>query len=238
MAQDAPYGQWGRPRKLGIGGTQIAVACKTDGKIVAFVLDGDTIHISEQTESGGGWGEWYQIDGGYTKILAVRNGFGQIVLFGITDEPAIYYSVQRGPGGFWDSWEQVAEETADLSVELGPDGRLYMAFVDSEDGVWCLKERQPGREWGDWEDLHSTCKQVVGLIRSAGPYEVYGLDSEGAVWRRRRSKGEWGEWESLGGLGYVQIDVFEDKDGELELFAVAESGRIYRRSRPGSGGGA
>lgn len=235
VAQSAPYGNWGRPRRLGMGASQMKALCKTDGRIVVFALDGDSIHINEQVEPGGSFGEWYEVDGGYTKIVVARNGFGHLVLFGITDDPAIYASVQRAPGGAWSDWEEVAEETADLAVETGPDGRLHLACVDSEQGLWYVKEKRPGQELGDWEDLKATGKQAVGFFRSDAQYELYALDAKGAVWRTRRAKGGWEAWMCLGGIGYAQLDVFEDEKGELLVLAVAESGRIYRLARAPEG---
>ena len=57
------------------------------------------------------------------------------------------------------------------------------------------------------------------------------LDPGGAVWRTRRGKDGWEAWTCLGGVGYVHIDVFEDAKAAVQLFALAESGRIYRLSR-------
>lgn len=232
VTQDAPYSAWGRPRRLGMTASQIIAVCRGDGALVVFALDDATVQVNEQPEPGGGFGEWRELVGdGYSRLAVTTNGFGQIVLFGITEARAVHAAIQRGPRGAWDDWKPVVEEAVDLAVESGPDGRLHLACVDAKDGVGYLRETRPGHAWGEREDLRSTCKQVVGFFRSHGPYELYGLAPDGAVWRTRRRKDGWDAWTCLGGVGYVQIDVFEDAKGALHLFALAASGRVDWRSR-------
>ncbi len=225
-AQDAPYGQWGKSRRLGVAGTQVVAVSRPDGRIVACALDREDIHVGQQTAPGGSFGAWERLDGDCVRIVAARNGFGQPVLFRVTEEPAIHATIQRALGGAWDEWSEVAARATDLSVELGPDGRMHLACVDVEGRGRYTRESAPGLGWGEWEELGGTWRHVVGFFRSAGPYELHAIGGDGAVWRCLRSRGAWEPWVCVGGAGYVQLEAFEDAGGELQLFALTADGRI------------
>lgn len=228
LSQSFPYGAWGYPRELGIEASQIAAVCRYDGRFVAAALAGDQVYVSEQTRPGGAWGEWSLLGGGYTRILMTRNGFGQPIVFGVAADPAIDWTIQRGTR--WDPWMILADKFAELSPDIGPDGRLHVACVDAEGGLHHRREARQGLDWGEWTRLPAEGTAVVAMFRSAGAYEVYGLDRAGAALRVRRTGGAWGAREELGGGGFVHLEAYEDATGRLELFAVAGAGELLRRS--------
>ncbi len=167
--------------------------------------------------------------------------------FGLTNV-ALWHKYQTQPNqSSWSGWVSMGTPTTTASspypvVGQNKDGRLEVFAVGSDGALWHIWQPKPNHQdsWSSWMKLGGTPPGGTNLLsllamgqNKDGRLEVFAIgmsiiDSSGVtvpwhIWQVAPSDGwsSWGGLSSLAGKTLDSLAVGQNKDGRLEVFAIA-----------------
>lgn len=222
-----PAGKWTAWENLEETGDLLAAVYRKDGSLVVIAQSEKTLTVGEQKRPGGPWHEPYELTGGVASMLAVRNGADHIELFGVEHDGTLSGAVQRRPYGEWDDWSTLGDDVRRVFAVVGSDGRVGLFKLDVDQRLAVMTEAKPGGEWSDWDELAEDVADATAVWPRGGPLYLLTIDG-GSLWGRAFHGDEDSGWEHLGGAGLSQVRAVETASGRIEVFALDESGTVFR----------
>ncbi|MGD2087817.1 MAG: hypothetical protein PVH61_16685 [Candidatus Aminicenantes bacterium] len=225
---------------------RIRIQCYT-GKKVLIAADGSQEDFTVKTASLNNWGSWKSLGKpltghyGIERLVVGQNQDGRLEVFGIGSDGGLWHNYQTTPNSnSWSGWGNMSKPTGLLlstaAVGRNQDGRLEVTAIASDGALWHRYQSKPNK--GPWIGWGSMGKPSGGVKLVANPVigqnqdgrlEVFVFGSNGALWHRYQPKpsiGPWSSWSSMGkpssgGKFYAHPAVTRNKDGRLEVFAMA-----------------
>jgi hypothetical protein len=230
-----------------------AVGRNADGRLEVFYIDanGEIRHIW-QTSPNGTWSAAALLsklaNASYYSSLAVdSNVDGRLEVFTIAEE-ALWHIWQTTAGGNWyNTWFSSGKPPGiNLDYQADPmqvrnaDGRLEVFVPGSDRALWHIWQTTPNGTWSSWASLGtpSNMQSSPGPIagkNADGRIEVFVVGSDDAlwhIWQTTAGDGWYKSWFSSGkpsaSAGVLGVDVIQNADGRLEVFAVGTDGAFWR----------
>ncbi len=224
-----------------------------DGRLEVFAVgtDGALWHVW-QVSAGGGWSPWHSLGGAGTSRVAVGLNTGgplkdclEVFVVG-NDWPVhhMYHLWQLNPGGGWSGWTSLGGwiDEADPSLTQNRDGRLEVFGVGHNlfSGQDLTHSWQPSAGNTSWSGFSSLGNPPPGsyIVPKAsrnqdGRLEVFGWHPNNHriwhIWQTAPNDG-WSGWGTLGRPGFgtnVELDIGNNADGRLEVFAIGDDGVLW-----------
>ncbi|HEX8617242.1 MAG TPA: baseplate J/gp47 family protein [Thermoanaerobaculia bacterium] len=148
------------------------------------------------------------------------------------------YLRRQLPTGSWGEWEPLGGHSCDLlTATTRGDGALEI-FIrrKNHNTVFTRRELTPGGAWSGWEPLAGIVRALEAAVHADGTtVELFGVGSDHALWRNRRSGNNWSGWSSLGGW-IDRLAVGRQQNGRIYAFARGHDGGVYlkKQSAPNS----
>jgi hypothetical protein len=237
--------QWLPDKAASKGRIRIDCYSSTNDLIAA---DGSENDFTVKAAPLNSWDSWKSMgklpitgDYGFERIVVGQNQDGRLEVFGIGSDGGLWNNYQTMPNSSsWSGWADMGKPSGLLlgtaAVGRNQDGRLEVAAIASDGALWHRYQPVPNKgPWVQWDNMD---KPTGGIKLVANPViaqnqdgrlEVFVFGSDGALWHRFQpapSVGPWSSWSSLGkppdnGKFYGNPAVIRDKDGRLEVFAMA-----------------
>jgi hypothetical protein len=221
----------------GIGPQVLVVGHNTDGRLEVFAVStyGSLWHIWQDSSTATGWSSWADLGtpptASLTQGIAVeRNMVDGLEVFAAGSDGAVWHIWQESgsPTG-WSDWQTLGlpggTSLAVPTVGRNADTRLEV-FAIGGNALW-HNWQETGGNWFGWASL-GTPPGVAFLntpragSNQDGHLEVFAFGTNDAVWhiwQDASSPNGWSSWDSLGGEPGGAVDVVQNADGRLEVFA-------------------
>jgi hypothetical protein len=158
------------------------------------------------------------------------NGLAFLVARGPDSKAAIRRQLATGA---WGAWETLGGESCDrVAATTRNDGAIEVVIRrKNSNNVFARREVPPGGSWTAWEPLGGIVKALAAGVHANGTtVEVFGIGSDDALWRNRRTGNNWSGWSSLGGW-IDRLAVGRDKNGRLHAFARGGNEGIWLKKQ-------
>ncbi len=232
------------------------VGTNQDGRLDVFAVaeasDGNLWH--KWQNGPGTWSNWTNLGKppGLTISPLLATGQllnGSIVVFALTSSGEIFEIWQQtvNDENSWSQWTTLGKPAgvniSRPAVSRNLDGRLELFAEGDDGGIWNVWQLWPNSFWSPfWGNLGKPAgisfvnhNPVVGT-HSDGTMDVFVVGSDYNAWHIQQSapSNGWGSWQSLyrpfrANLVLLtdQITVGRNKNGLLDLFAIAGDNGIY-----------
>jgi subtilisin family serine protease len=174
----APFGTFNPTDRI----RAIAAQTNGSGQIEVFMLLGDgRIWHKWQTQPGGAWTPWWNVDGQLASIAVARNNSGALELIGVNTSGQVWRRTQAFAGtNNWFSWSQLDSGMKHVAAETTVDGRVVLFTVDTNHTVWYRWQTAP--DASTWSARRSLGPLGGGPVRVPQPQmRVRYVDSEETV---------------------------------------------------------
>lgn len=219
------------------GAGPLVIGQNADGRLEIFRINaaGELRH-RWQKELNGDWSQWSTLGGTFYRGIAVANDAdGSLEVFAVdraTQElKHIRQTTPNSPD--WSEWANLGGSCrAPVSVARNLDGRLEVFTVrangSSMSHVW---QNRPGGGWSDWAEMGGAVQPGAAVGRNKdGRLEVFavGVSSNNLVhcWQKTdrfayvNASTNWSGWGELGGSILPQVEVGNNVDGSVAVFAM------------------
>lgn len=151
----------------------------------------------------------------------------------------------------WHEWGQLGKPTGwahlhRIAVGKNQDGRLEIFAVGTDGALWQIWQTKPNNGWSHWESRGKPTAEGIALssptvgsslvvkAHQSGRLAVFVVASR-SLWyvEQMNPNNGWTQWHALdhppASAGIVSIEVAQNIDGRLQLFAISYNNRLVSR---------
>jgi len=251
--QTTPGGAWSGWSSLGVpvSGFQAVgvptVVRNADGRLEAFITDGQTVAHIWQVVPNGGWSTFQDLgspnsNGIQFSVVAANDADGRIEIFVVATNGELWHMWQTTPSAApWSAWGVFPNISliTPPAIANNADGRLEVFAIRQDGSLAHIWQVLPNGGWSSWGSLGQpssvlATEQVSVCANQDGRLEVFGLDVNGAVchiWQVLPNGG-WSQWSSLQRPApatpiVVPPVAVSNQNGAIEVFAQDHNGNLW-----------
>ncbi len=195
--------------------TSAALAQETDGRLVAFGINGSGQVFHRHTASGAdNWFSWSVFDGlpgaaVARSVTADTNANGLVEVFVLSSTGQIWHRWQTAPAATtFTPWVQLDGSQASIAVARNRDGALQLFGVNGSGQVFARRAAPGTNNWFSWSELDrpapvGTLRSLAAETNADGRVELFGVNTAGQIWHRWQTTAgsdSYSAWIQLDGL--------------------------------------
>jgi hypothetical protein len=219
--------------------TQTVAAHTQDGHQVVFALASNgTVYVKEQEALlSTTWGLWRSLGGNARSISVATDLYGRLQLFALNRDGSVSVNVETSHDAtsFW-GWSSLGGYAlTQMTVSANQDGRLEVFALGGDRAVyhqWQTDTSSSLYNWSGWGGLGGYVQAITVGHDHLGRLEVaaLGMDRAAYLIGQVTANGGWGAWTGLGGTSLQQLQMTNQADGRLMLFALGGDHATYCRT--------
>ncbi|MER5604080.1 TIGR03767 family metallophosphoesterase [Streptomyces sp. NPDC002265] len=233
----------------GPGWRCVTAGSHQDGRVEVFAIDQNGF-VNRRAQTGVGSSTYTApqlFDSAFTSVTAVQDQWGGMQIYATRNDNTIRHRWQdflnddTASNGWFTPWTQLGGTAIQLAVETGSDGRAVLVAI-KEDGLIIQRKMnvanaQTESEWGGVVPVDGILDSVDMARNADGRLAIFGTNVDGMLWRRFETApaaGTWQSWAQIptqaGGVTLRMRHVAAERNGagQIELFAVDDTGTLYR----------